>query len=115
MSDQDGGAKVIFLFFATDYGTAVACRTDPVHTELRDYNQNSIYTYPYGEFPLELFDENCTYMIGGDNPGRLYCPGHEVACGWDPPDRDPAHEGGPVDASYSCGSNVRQKIFSCPW
>ncbi|KAF1829315.1 hypothetical protein BDW02DRAFT_561370 [Decorospora gaudefroyi] len=112
---MNNAGKVYFNFFATDYGKAVECRDNPVLREQRPVNpDNTARTYPGGEFPLELFGEQCTYKNSGDNVGKLFCGDKAIDCFWDPAEKDPA-SGVTDKLDYDCGDWSRQTIFTCPW
>jgi hypothetical protein len=110
-------AVVDWKFFATDYGKAVAARTDSALQERRTENiDNQIY--PGGIFDFILFDEVCQYRNNGMNAGKLFCSNKAIECVDDPAYKNLPLRGFPEDGgrdSYWTLGNIRQPVYTCAY
>jgi hypothetical protein len=112
-------SKVNWLFFATDVGTDVECRQDPLTSreDTVDVLGDEDHTfYPGGTFDLEMpgFDGVCQYKNDGDDTGRLFCPGQEITCVDDPRDTNPSDPNA-EKGDYECGDKRRDPVFICEY
>ncbi|KAF2830727.1 hypothetical protein CC86DRAFT_378977 [Ophiobolus disseminans] len=86
---QPGGSqtalwdKTKWLYFATDYGKPIGCRTNSIKEEEVTEDPTK-QLYPLGAFDFQLFGEACQYRNSGTYEGRLLCGGGEIACTVDP-------------------------------
>ncbi|KAF2271292.1 uncharacterized protein EI97DRAFT_287071 [Westerdykella ornata] len=124
---RDGSAnKVWWNFFATDYGKTIDCRNDPARYDAVNLDRIALakskkLVYPGGEFPMKLFDQDCTYKNSGDNVGKLFCGDKAIECFWDPNNtpREGEREPRPEDMKqYPCPGKdgwLRHAVFTCPW
>jgi hypothetical protein len=95
-------------FYAQDITQPeLQCRTDdPLYSTSFGVDLSSdAQWYPGGDFPLDLFGENCSYKNSGDNEGKLWCGERAIDCVWVTPDQE-----------YECDEGVfRRNQLSCPY
>ena len=115
----EDASKVNWLFFATDIGTGVDCRQDPLTSreDTVDLLNDPDHTfYPGGTFELQMpgFDGKCEYKNDGGSTGTLFCPGQEIPCVDDPHDKNPSDPNA-EKGNYDCGDKTRQPVFICEY
>lgn len=99
-----------WLFFQTDFGYAIDCRTDTAANYDIDYDDSEDGPhYPEGNIKMTLFDEDCEYQPGDRNPGKLVCNGKDIEC------QDDNADAREDKGNHKCGSLTRQPVFTCSW
>lgn len=108
---EPGSETFTWLFFGTEYGQPVECRTDTATAPAEAPWSTSGETFPEGLWDLDLNGEKCQYT-SDNKPGTLVCGDKMIPCIDDPADTDP----GNPDADkgeYDCGDKKRQPVFIC--